>query len=357
MTRAEDARKKFWDPAMALLDVAAAEKAASVWRAAAEAEKLEYDGERVRLEAAGIRRAARSESRRFWVSVLAPLISALAVVAALWVQMYQINRNSGLQRESNDATSFRDAIKMIVSPDRDARVGGAMLLTVLLHSDTYGSTARQTSVGILSQPLDTDSFQIILRPFAAATNWDNVGDLVHITENLDRADTQVTNQLDALKNAHASRQVGSESPSSSSTIEQLEKDHNLLEEELRYSGQVLARMVKQKRPASQPLDLSRAYLFAVDLEEADLHNTVLTGARFVSCKVDKADFSNAKWPADSGWSGTAWWRAKSVSPELFDYLKTEYAYSGKPGDYPEDETSQQDYDQETARLKRDSAQH
>src|SRR6266851_4677734 len=80
-------------------DVSELEQLTRVWHSAAEADKFELDVE-------NNRRLSRSESVRFWIPIIAPLVSAAALAITLIVQMYQIRKNIQLQTQAEEGTEF-----------------------------------------------------------------------------------------------------------------------------------------------------------------------------------------------------------------------------------------------------------
>jgi hypothetical protein len=63
------------------------DKALSLWKLAAEAEKCEAEAEKARREAQNIRpRTAKSEKLRFWIPAIAPFVGFIAFAGTVWVQ-------------------------------------------------------------------------------------------------------------------------------------------------------------------------------------------------------------------------------------------------------------------------------
>lgn len=343
MSHLEDIKKKFLDPAMTTSDPAELEKASALWRSAAEAEKLEQETAKVRLETASISRVARYESQRFWVSVLVPIISAAAVVGALWVQVYQVNLNSRLQRESNEAQNFRESLKMISSREPDTRTAGGMLISAVLQSRTYGATARQITIGLLSQLVDVSTFTVLFQNVMATTDWYNVKDVAHLSRTVtERYKSEQERVQTSEKAAARVRKTAETDPAVLIPA---------LDEEMIIVGKGLAQFLRAhpKRASDVELDLSGTNLSWQDLSNINFKDAILNQTWILNSDVRGSDFTDVEAFEGSVWTGTAWWLAKKISGKLLAYVSEQYGFNWNDK-YFRDNVNTEVYCKELARL-------
>jgi hypothetical protein len=70
---------------------------------------------------------------------------------------------------------------------------------------------------------------------------------------------------------------------------------------------------------------------------------------FRNSQLNQTDLGQVADFDGSAWTGTAWWRARRISPSLLAYLKTNYPIDPQVS-YYEDKTTQAQYDNELGRL-------
>jgi hypothetical protein len=285
----------------------------------AETEKLNAEAAKFREDTSNAKRMAREDVRRFTITVLAPSISALAVLLALGVQIYQVNKNSTLQREMNEASSLRETLKLAGSTKPSEVYAGALFLTSMLKSPNYGATARSISINLLAHTAEPKSFEALFGALAASTTIENFADLARLSKNL-------TNGLvDSRRRIEAQRTGKPEfSPQFNIRPEDLERAMN--DEVRMVADGIIAFIRRTPRNDGQMLNLADANLSVQKLKNLNLSNSDISGASFEESEVDGADLSNIKAFDDSDWSNVEWWRAKAIGAELLEYLKTTYPF-------------------------------
>src|SRR5437868_14202573 len=97
-------KDKLVDPAIESGDLAVLKKASSIWKTAAEAESTER-------EIAHSSTKERTEKVRFWVPILVPLLTAIALIATLLLQMRQYQENVQQAAQSAEENAWREVLK------------------------------------------------------------------------------------------------------------------------------------------------------------------------------------------------------------------------------------------------------
>jgi hypothetical protein len=113
-------------------------------------------------------------------------------------------------------------------------------------------------------------------------------------------------------------------------------------------GDAIVRHLK-KSAGANTADLSNACLLSNDLSGLNLNAANLSGLDIEFTTVKDVDLVTVSQFDGSIWTGTPWWRAKTLSPALFEYLKTNYPYDPKQQSYPDNSTAT-DYTTGLARL-------
>jgi hypothetical protein len=330
------------------LKVAKLEKIASLLHSAAETKKIEAEGRRLDLEAANIRRAERDEKTKFWVPASAPLITALAVAAGLWIQVYQVNRNSALQRASNDAAQFSEAVKMAGSDNILQSVAGATLIDNFLKSDDYKDQARQVELGVLSTSRHSDTFKLFFARISGNVSWDNYQDIVHITQSISEI---------WLSNYYRLSELSSnKKPDSSATkeIRRLENENDQVLKEITLANATLVQLLQSGHDTGITPDLTGILFSNSDLSGVDLTGAVITGTQFENCILSGAMLAGIEKFRGSDWSGTAWWRANKIDSKLLRFLEDKSQYSPDHTYFGDATRNMQEYQQEIHRLEANS---
>jgi len=178
-------------PYEALRDAAAAlirEGAdASTLESAATVLKDVVESEKVVAETHNIRRNASSEAFRFYVPIIAPLVSALAVVAALVFQTIQFRETSRLQArtvelqdqtvklqaKSAEDAAWRETIRTLTgSPTVINGIAGGTLLGAFLTSGQHVEEARSFALSVLGEVQFSTLFKSLFLKALEATPQD-----------------------------------------------------------------------------------------------------------------------------------------------------------------------------------------
>lgn len=281
-------------------------------RMTAEAEKLGREAEKLRVEAENLVRTSRADAKRFQLTILAPLITAVAVAAGLGLQAFQINQNIAQQRGANEATRFKDAVTLASSQDPLQSVAGAVLLKQFTEQGSYTEQARQISVGVISHSLSTDSFNLFFSSVKEKTNLQNYRDVVQVSQNLRDSYFEEAKTLDELKAQQTVNKKQTGVP------EQLKRQQRVVDQ-IGYQrdkvSEFLASIIRTRKP-DESLDYTGVNIWDANLSNVQFHKVDLKNASIGYTDVEDADLSEVTSFSESDWQFTAWWRARKINPSL-----------------------------------------
>lgn len=352
----------------------------------------------------------KSESLRFWVPVLAPVVGAAALVVTLIVQSQQFGVTAKVQRDSAEDAAWREMTKDLregyretsseVQPGRpDAHASNIAAIVVSLQelqsffrSQRYGRQAHDLAATMLPmtgshslkalypeflETSDWESFDDLAKvPNGLAEGWSKANDMNQATiERLQKLQARLADLRSKGKVSAPSVQARTKSPLEvnegwlSAQVDQAQTDERRIERDMmdmedawRVTTNGIADFLRKQannRPQGKTLNFRDANLNGGDWSSLDLTGLDLTDAIFQngdlseSCVcsgiVDGATLVPAKFD-QSRWNRTAWWRAASISDELLAYLSKRYSFSAT-AKYPDEKASQSDYDEGVERLR------
>jgi uncharacterized protein YjbI with pentapeptide repeats len=369
-------KKKLIDPALEASDIVALEKASSILHSVAEAEKIEVD-------ISASTRAARAESLRFWIPILAPVITALALIGTLVFQIQQFKeaaksqrladeKNAQSQRLANEDTQWREVLAHAKSTEGPESAFALTLIKSFFDSERYKKQAREVAAvvlgGIGNPTIFDDNFAALLEK----TNWDNFKDITNISRTQATIFEQVRREADNLEKQREQSKTPFPDPRGTDDPAFLRENFgaNVLTTS-KGLVQFLRDPRHNPRPANIELDLSGCAIWEQDVSNMDFNGAKLemlwfsrsnlSGANFSGAKLYRASIidSNVKDADFSGvqanysyWNGTAWWRAQKISPDLLKFLQDKYKFSPDT-EYRDDMTKDfSEYQKEVKRLSR-----
>lgn len=346
-------QNRLTDPALSAEELTRLEKASAIFRDSVEAKKLAAEAAKLRDESDNFQRTTKSESIRFWVPVLAPVVGALALVLTLAFQIHQFNENSRLARETNEASQFRLALQGANIPSGLSEKVNEARLKTFLHSPTLGDQAKEMIVTMLPAISDEDSFQDLFSATFPEPKYSDLPELVRLTKLIRTEDNLAS---EALQRAEKAKAAASASGSRSSAnpyamgpfqyqsaslgpyarpgqspqdaIDGINASRTTLDDhEEPIVDKRIAQVLALRPPAESP-DLTLFDAYHADFRGTNFGPARLNGAYIQYCDVRDADLSQIKDGAfaDSLWTGTAWWRATSISRPLFMFLKSKFPY-------------------------------
>jgi hypothetical protein len=303
------------------------------------------DADKSALDALDAQR--KSEVLRFWIPVLAPTVTAFALIATLAIQMYQIRANAIAQESVAEDVAWRDATKNLTVASGAGIPIGLHQLRPFLKSLKYGRITRELIITLIAET-DSASFAIVLPDVLRDTTWTNFADITRLERGLDSAWTRATNArrdaqvaLDAIT-AETDRPFGHTDRlrNAQQQLAAAQERQDDIVGNLGATARGIAdfiRVMKQTRPNGD-LDLRNAGLLDADFSKLELYSVNLSDVILRRVDVSKscicstitvdAELSPSSF-AESVWTGTAWWRADEVSPALLNYLEHSYPYDSK----------------------------
>lgn len=355
-----DLKNKLAEPAMSPANLADLTNASAILKNLADAEKS-------RVEAAEAQN--KSEVLRFWIPVIAPSVTAFALVATLLLQMYQLHTNATSQRAAAEDAAWRETT-------RDLRVTTGPGVPIALHqlrsflgSARYGRSARELGVTLLAD-LSPEAFDILLPDVLRETDWSNVSDLARLARGLDHTWNAMAAKADASKTLVEKLQSQAATSSESESRlqiadEQRQKDDEFVSgviENLRMTSKGIAdfiRMNSKSRPDGEldlkgadfldtnlsSLNLSRIDLTNGSLQNVDIHDSCICDTVLAGTTLSAARFDN------SAWRNTAWWRAGKIDGPLLSYLVARFPFQPR-AKYAGDRVLPDEYSTELARLRK-----
>jgi hypothetical protein len=309
-------KEKLVDPALERGELETLQQASNIWKVVAEAEKLE-------LDTAQLRSKSRSESMRFWVPIIAPLVGAAALIGTLLLQIEQFNKNIELTRQAAEDAAWREVVKG-VSMAVENPLQGVFSMTQMktfLDSPRYSQAAREISVEFLSRTFDPYTFRGIFPDIGEKTNWKNFRDLIRLASKLNSSFQMVSQSREKPNTKFPKDEVGR--PRDPSALMEA------LSEEINIVNICIAKFLKNpmaSRPGGSQLSFNGVQFSGVDLSKIDFSGCELSDTMFFDCTVAESDFSNISVYDESYWEKTAWWYAGKMDKGLLDYLEKKFPY-------------------------------
>jgi Pentapeptide repeats (8 copies) len=342
------------------------DKALSLWKLAAEAEKCEAEAEKARREAQNIRpRTAKSEKLRFWIPAIAPFVGFIALAGTVWVQFQQYNASVAEQiraekqkEDERETSEFQAAIQAAKLPESISALASMPLLQSSLEAKSASrrKTARQVSILLLGASAGPQSYEILFPALFPKLELEYLPDLARLSRMLKRTyDLSKSHESLLLKRKAALRQFGfppqlvfppgaapvgqrqavpqmpgqpsapigpSAAQSVDDEIDQVRNDLDRLPERPTFVAEYIGRVLRQRRHDPTDIDLTETWFWNSDLSGVDFGNAVLTGAYMESMNVKGARLTKVSQFRDSRWDYTAWWRTSAIGPDLLKFAIT-----------------------------------
>jgi len=336
------------------------EELASSWRAIAEVEKAESDVARAR-------EVDRFEKLKFWVPIIASLISTMALVATVIFQVYQFRENTRLSKEAEEDTQWRETLNRVKVTQGPEGAFGIMMLKTFFDSSRYGRQSREVGTRVLGHMGDEDTFDLLFEAIMDHTDWSNSKDVAVVSKLLVDGYSAIGEDIDrAQKEREELEKQSSTSPAASHGLENIDREiqrltgiRDIAVNEIKKVSEAFVKLLKDPEQRSHAkghvIDLTGLQFYDANLSRIDFRNVNLVGVTFNNCDVTDADFDglNEGRFTNSSWNSTAWWRIKRVSPDLLDYLQTNWAFNGKGDDYQGAAATAAEYAAALTRLKGD----
>jgi hypothetical protein len=311
-------------------DENAVRAAAELLRLAAEIDRQTADGQKSQVEARKLehdldqsRRTQRSNDRKAYIALLAPVFTTLILAFTLGFQYYQfreseIARTAESERQSQAAEELRweEAVKLVSQTES--------LSGVVLFAQTWGTKpryaerARGTTKILLSRPQEFNTFASLFNAVYEPISLDNIKDVVEI----DRA-------LESLYGPTPLFRL--------TDLQELSSDQRknaliLVNSQLDFISAKMSTFLKQPRSPTTVIDLSDVNLSDCDLQSVDFKGVNIARIFLLGDILKGAELTGyAELPSFDrvNFARTPWWEAKEIDARLLAYLKSNYPYTTK----------------------------
>jgi hypothetical protein len=324
----------------------AAEKAAQLLKIAseiekehAEAEKLEAEQKKLSQDADNSAEQARAERRRFYVTLLTPLVTTLVLAGTLILQTAQFikaerDKQTDLQRQDQareqedkrreqaaDDVRWDEAVKSLAVSDK---LTASTLLKRFLGSERYAPLARDLEYQLLLKSDRPEIFSDLFVSIFAPVSWANLPKICDLNRTLN-ADFEPLLRKKSRTVSESAR-------------------YNLQYTNIAFTSLQIASLLKSPRPKNVVPDLQGISIWDCDMSNSDLSGANLVGNAFTRVVLKGADLSGVTAERFQGisWKYTAWWQVSKIGPELLDYLCRQFPFREiddfgaaviPPGDY------------------------
>jgi hypothetical protein len=335
--------------------------------------KLATDAERNGSALATAKRRERSNTVRFALTLLAPIIAVAITAATLWFQIVQFRDNAESARRETEETQWRDTIKSFQGPRGFESVQRAVLLkTYLIEGSSHQRDARQLTLELLGNAINVGVAKTLIPVLSDGMTTENISDYLDMARALTEVAGEYQQVLDDASSGESAStqpqfgQVPSLQPSgpghpsmmtpSGASFEPITKEeaefaHKQAIDQLRLVTQEAARWIVYFDYSKITLDIRRIVFIDCDLSKLSALKINLEGSSFLDCQVEGADFSGAINITNTDWSGTAWWRAKAIEPALLTELASKFPFDAKVTYEGSDVASQEEYQAALKRLQ------
>jgi len=293
------------------------------------------------------------------------LVLALLLFGSLIFQLVQFTTNSRIERETArvqmttasiqaraaEDVQWREALRMLAeNPTFQTSYSGAALLTTFVRQGHYRDEARTLAFYILGKIGDADTFEHLFDSAIEATpEAERVHVIIKIGQQLKNSYSGAESEEKALGGPPPGDQLpvlpsegGKDLPNPYWLVSQINQEVLFL---CNY-------VAPGFRKARSPGDLSGAVFWDCDLSGVNFSNTTIDNIDFGGVNLNNANFSGVNSFTDSWWGGSAWWRAKNMSPELLAYLTEKFPYSKKTNyGFYNSGISENEYHSDLTRLK------
>jgi hypothetical protein len=299
-----------------------AEKAAASLKLAAEIERIPFDIKRASEETEKLRREnkyalsrERSEKIRDYVALLTPIVTVVALAATLATQSYQFARTERAKQEESLDLQWRDALKTASASGEMSP--GVIAIQPFLRSEKYGPQAKDLVVNLLSNSSDTVFFHSLFGSAFTPVTWDNVERIVQVNRAIAaKAAPVLAKSWDPQKRINDINRLSPEE----------QKIWHYQESVLPILSAQIGALLKTASDSPRALDLSAATILRADWRGLNLKGVKFDNAQVVYVDLQDADFSDVTSFSGSFFFGTAWWNAKRLNKELFNYLLSRFPY-------------------------------
>jgi len=292
----------------------------------------------------GRSKVSQRQRRHGWIPLFAPMIAIVILAITVWFQHGQLSAT----REANEDAQFREVIKTVAQAhDTESEFTAFLLFKPFLNSKRYRDMTRQMIVAILPKVELYDTFEDLLSSLFPNPTFADAESLARVA----RAQARRLHSLD-----HRLEHLKHDPPIDGALKAHMEEDavghqREALLGEISLVNNYIGKAMPSPSAGSGSFDLSRILFYRCDWSNREFHGFNIEGANFDGVNLKGAELRGITGFESSAWTGTAWWRAKSVDENLLRYLAQNFPYR-QSDHYPWDsQITRADYDQNVQRLQ------
>ena len=310
----------------ALTDLTSAvQRASEVLKLPLEIDKSKAELKMLALEESKLNRENRTAASRerhqrlgSLVSPLTPLFSVVALAATLTFQTWQFRQTEAARKDAAEEAAWTKSLDILsksghVSPE-------VIAIEPFLQSPKHAAEARRAVVRLLINATDSTVFDDLFRGLFVPVDWSNIDQVLR----LDRGLVPKALALYA-KSWDPDRQLNDMSKLSDSEA----RAYNYILYVLPQLCAAVGSVLRTSRPSGQNLDLSGTLFNGCDWSGANLTDTQLTSSIVRYVNLENADLGATAGFDRADFWGTAWWKAKRLSPDLAAFLREKFPCNPK----------------------------
>ncbi|MBZ5538502.1 MAG: hypothetical protein LAO31_21365 [Acidobacteriia bacterium] len=282
-------------------------------KAQVELRKLELEERKLQHENETATKRDRSERIKDYVAILAPVLTMVTLAVTLIVQYRQFIRAEKDKSEAALDAQWEQTVKTISETSK--LPPGIIALHPFLNSPKYGERAKLTAVQLLANSTDPVFFNDLFGAAFVPVDWSNL----EFVLKLDRALGTRGGPL-ISKSWNPKTQTNDRKRLNPQEVMVLDYFSSVAP---RISAQV-GSVLKTPRPNGSTVDLSATYFRNADWRGVDLSGDNIENMWLAWMGLKDANLDKITQFRGAVFFHVTWWEAKSVSPELLEYLATNY---------------------------------
>ena len=314
-------------------DIEAMKNAANLFKTIAEIDanqastkKLHVESKKLDYERVIGDNRTGSEERRYYASLVAPIISTIVLAVTLVFQFYQARVSDNVRREEatqqtelREEQRWKDSLSLI-DPNNVYSIG---LLQDFIKSPKYRQRALVIAWDYAERTDTLFIFKELVGSILAPHTWETIS------------------QLFAVQKKIAARWFDNKNNPAGSNYYEMGISN----------GNQIALLLRDKRPSNVSLSLSGISFWDIDLSGADLHSADLSNTGLTRINLTGADLSGVTYFQGMKALGTAWWRVKLISPNLLDFLVGDAPFNANT-QYSGPQPTKDEYDSAVGALRK-----
>ena len=294
-------------------DISDIEKAASISKSIADAEKVMNDNLSQQM-------VIRFEWYKTMATAIVPFLTILTLGFTVWIQIKQFNETALV----NADTGWRDTAQKVLTQlrpidgaktNQQVRVDGQLTIQLLrpyFSDPRHGTEAIDLAMLVVSRTDDERAASIVFGSSDIKVTELNFATFLYRAK-------EIRGSLDGLDDPSG--------PAASFSRKQKQKIRATLWNNLRLICAKIGEGLHSAPRTSFPARMDGVHLLECDLSGVEFGNSVVKGTAFERADLRGADLSKIKEFSDSEWRGSNWWEAKAINgPLLLHLLKTYFPY-------------------------------